>query len=293
MQAIKPKEILFIINPNSGGKNGNKIVSEIKAIDPSISCKTTHSLEDLEEVFRLNIEKYKVFIAVGGDGTVNQTIAYLCNRNDKIFGVLPMGSGNGFSRELDFGNSIKSLIESALKGDSVNIDLLSINGHKCVNAAGIGFDSFIAHKFQHSKNRGLISYIYHTFKSIFVFKPFHATITFNKQSLENKYHTIVIANTRQYGNNALIAPQADPSDGIFELVLIKPLPLYIYPFFAFKLFLGTLKNSKYIEYISLTDTVEIKSSFNKYHIDGEPKMITDKLSINMLHDKVRVLRCKC
>lgn len=60
---------------------------------------------------------------------------------------------------------------------------------------------------------------------------------------------ISIANTRQFGNNALISPNSTPNDGIFEIAMVKPFPFYYYPIFVIKIFLGTLKGSKYINYI--------------------------------------------
>ncbi|HKI88894.1 MAG TPA: acylglycerol kinase family protein, partial [Draconibacterium sp.] len=100
MPAIENKAILFIINPNSGRKRVSMLIKKIQSFDSDIGFITTHTLADLEETFNLNIERYKVFIVVGGDGTVNKVIQYLINRNDKILGVFPAGSGNGFSNEL-------------------------------------------------------------------------------------------------------------------------------------------------------------------------------------------------
>lgn len=290
MQPIENKDILVIINPNSGNKQVTKIVKEINSLHPDISIAISHHVKELEQTFQLNLEKYKAFIVVGGDGTVNEVIKYLHNRNDKILGILPAGSGNGFARELGFKKSIKSLIRDAKKGEFIDIDILSVNGKNCINVAGLGFDSFVAHDFQKRNSRGLKSYIFSVLKSVFVFKPFHATLIVDKKNIQGKFLMITIANTRQFGNNALISPQSKPNDGIFEVVLVKPFPIYFYPVFIIQLFSGLIKESKYVRILKVKDSLEIKSEFNKFHVDGEPQIFTNNLWVKMAQNKVRVIK---
>ncbi len=101
---------------------------------------------------------------------------------------------------------------------------------------------------------------------------------------------ISIANTRQFGNNAIISPQSKPDDGIFELVLVKPFPFYLYPSFIFRMFTNTLKASKYIDYIPVRNQVEIISDFKYYHIDGEPKKSSGNISVKLLETKISFLK---
>jgi len=290
MPAIEKKEILFIINPNSGNKKASKLIQKIHSIDSDIEAVVTRNLEELENIFRINIEKFTAFILVGGDGSVNEAIKYLINRNDKILGVFPAGSGNGFARELGFKKNIQTLIEDVKKGETLFVDILSVNNKNCINVAGLGFDSFVAHQFQKSKSRGFKNYIVSTLKSITTFRPFYAEIIIDSMKLKGEFQMITIANTRQFGNNAIISPQSIPNDGIFELVLVKQFPFYLYPKFVIKMFRGTLKDSKYISYFKVKKQVEITSTFNKYHIDGEPKVFDENLSVQLLTSKLRVLK---
>ena len=290
MQSIENEDILIIINPNSGNKRTRTIEKKIKSSGYNIPYVITENPDELGKIFEQNIEKYKAFIVAGGDGTVNEALKYLYRRNDKLFGVLPEGSGNGFSRELGFKRSLKSLIEDIKKGESIYVDILTINENICVNMAGLGFDGFVAQIFEKSNNRGLKNYIYAILKSIFLFKPFYATLTIDNKTIQGKFLMITVANTRQFGNNALIAPQASPDDGVFDLVLVRPFPFYLYPVFIVKLFLGTLKDSKYLTYLKLKDRVEIRSDFKIYHVDGEPRSCSDSLSVKMIENKARVIK---
>ncbi len=290
MKKFEDKDILFIINPNSGHKKSKKIAEKIS--DSGISCVITENEKELEKVFKEKIEKFKIFIVAGGDGTVNEAIKYLSDGNDKLLGIFPAGSGNGFARELGFKKNIKSLISDAKKGDFLLIDLLSVNNNLCINIAGIGFDSYVAHNFQKRKKRGLKSYISTVINAIFSFKPFNAEIITKNKIITEKLQMITIANTGQFGNNAIISPQSKPNDNIFELVLVKPFPFFIYPAFVFKLFFGLLKNSKYIKFIKVKDKLEIKTDFNLYHTDGEPKSFEKELSVKMLKNKIRIIKTR-
>ena len=292
MNPIEIKDILLIINPNSGKKNASAIVRELNAIAPNLSTVITQSLKELETTFARDLEKYKAFVVYGGDGTVNEAIKYLQGRNDKVLAVIPAGSGNGFARELGFKTSLKSLISDIKKGESISIDLLSINDEYCINVAGSGFDSFVAHDFQKRSGRGIQNYILSTLKAIFQFQSFKANITVDNVKIEDKFLMISIANTRQFGNNAIISPLSIPNDGIFELVLVKPFPLLYYPIVAFRLITGLLKESKHISFIKVSKHVKIKSDLKTYHIDGEPKTFTDELNAEMLTNKIRVIKTK-
>ena len=292
MPLVKDTDILFIINPHSGGRKATSIINQIAAIEPKISCLVTHDLNELKTAFQQNIEKYTVFIVAGGDGTVNEAVQYLIGRTDKIFGIFPAGSGNGFARELGFKKNLEALIEDAKKGESLEVDVLSVNEKNCINMAGLGFDSFVAHHFQQSKSRGLKNYMLSTLKSILIFKPFQAALHIDEKKMQGNFQMITVANTRQFGNNAIISPQSKPDDRIFELVLARPFPFYLYTNFVLRMFLGTLKESKYLSFIKVKKTIEIESDFKQYHIDGEPKTFDQKLTIRLLENRVRVLKTR-
>jgi len=229
-----------------------------------------NDLIKLEEEITKNFSNHKVFVAVGGDGTVNTLIKYLINHQDKYLAILPFGSGNGFANELGFKFDIDNLIEKISRGEILNIDVLEINKNFFINLAGIGLDAEIAHQFQTSKERGFINYIFSTIKTYFSFKPFNASIIGNGVQTEGLFKMVSIANTRQFGNNALISPASISNDGKFEVVLLNPVPIYDTLLFVYKLFKGTLEDSKYIHYLCLENSISIKTSCNKFHIDGDP-----------------------
>ncbi len=268
--SFKKEDIVFIINPHSGKKKPESLLKRIKKIDPSFDIHITNSIEDIDALAKTIIDKYKVFVIAGGDGTINHFANYLFNKKDKIMAVIPRGSGNGFAKELGFINNIKKLINHIYEGKTLYVDVIEINGRKFINAAGIGFDSCVAHLFAQRKNRGLSGYIASTLKCMRKFKSFNAKLQFDHINIDDNFKMVTLANTRQFGNNALIAPKANPSSGKLDIVLVKPFPLYYFPVFIVNMFAGKIKESKYISYHQTNSDIEIEADYNKFHIDGDP-----------------------
>ncbi len=287
---IKNEDIFFVVNVKSGKGEGVNIIKELCELGFENQFVATKSKWDFSEFINKNTAVFKVIVLVGGDGTINESLKYFYNKNDVLIGILPIGSGNGFARELGFKKSLPSLLKAINNGESINVDILSVNSDKFINVAGIGFDGLVAHHFQHKKGRGLRNYIICTIKSILEFKPFYAEIDIDNTIITGTFQMITIANTRQFGNNAIISPQSNPSDGIFEVVLIKQMPFYYLPKFVTNLFLGTLKKSKYIEFVQVKREVEINSQYSKCHIDGEPKIYENKMVIKKLKNNIKFVK---
>jgi diacylglycerol kinase (ATP) len=131
---------LFILNPGSGVPPINFIVSkDIERRRHEVSCCKSLTKEHTGSLIQKNFHKYDVFVAAGGDGTVH-TVATELVQSNKILGVLPLGSGNGFAKEFGFKLNLRSLISDINRAESVDIDVIEINDKLCLNVAGIGLD---------------------------------------------------------------------------------------------------------------------------------------------------------
>jgi len=280
MEKICLQDIILVINPRSG-TNSSKILNQFLDIAPNINYFISNSLEEFDIFLTTKLEKYKVLIICGGDGTINTSLKYLLKGSSLKLAILPNGSGNGFARELGFRGDIKELLNQILKGGTELVDVFKVNNELSCNMLGLGFDSYVAAEFDKKPTRGLKTYVICSIQALINYKPIEAKINVDGVVIEGKYYMINIANTRQFGNNALIAPQAIYNDGLIDLVLIKKIPFYIIPGFVIRLFLGKLKNSKYVRYVKAHSLV-IDSNSETYHVDGEPKALTESLNIEIL-----------
>ena len=232
MPAQPSNKALFILNPYAGVPPVKFIISkELKRRRDELSYYKSLSIDESGTLIRQNFDKYDVFVAAGGDGTVH-TVADQLVGTRKRLGVLPIGSGNGFAKELGFRPNIRSLLKDIEKNECFDIDVININNGLCLNVAGVGLDSFVAHSFDKLKTRGFWSYVGVTILNFIRLRPFHAEIKIpGEKTISEDLFVLTIANTRQFGNNAFIAPDAVPNDGMLDIVMIKPFPKILFPIF--------------------------------------------------------------
>lgn len=287
----KNSRALLILNPTSGVPPVTFIVTkDIERRKEEItSCKSL-SKTDTPPIIKENFDNFDIFIAAGGDGTVHSVATELVN-TDKVLGVLPLGSGNGFAREFGFRLNLRSLISNISKAESMKIDVIEINDLLCLNVAGIGLDSFVAHSFNDLKLRGFLPYVWLTLKTFLRLRPFHVKILSEGEVIvsENLF-VLTFANTRQFGNNAFIAPDARPNDGLMDLVLIKPFPKVFGPVFILRLFTKRINHSKYVRHIKTDKEIIIETCETRFHIDGEPLKISGKVHVRIRKDVLKVLK---
>ncbi len=284
---------LFILNPFAGIPPVKFIISkELSRRRHELSYYKSLSIDESGTLIQQNFEKYDVFVAAGGDGTVH-TVASKLIGSEKLLGVLPIGSGNGFAKELGFKPNIRSLLNDIEKKESLKIDTIEINNNLCLNVAGVGLDSFVAHSFNKLKTRGFWSYVGVTALNFFKLRPFHVTISIpGKAVISEDLFVLTVANTRQFGNNAYIAPEACPNDGKMDIVMIRPFPKIIFPFFIYRLFAKKLHKSKYVRYLKSNEEITIRTSETRFHIDGEPFTFSGDIVIRIKKNVLKVLKTK-
>lgn len=289
MHSFNNNKTIFLLNPNAGIAGISSFVKQLEKLRNEFDYCTFSNIEEFRSFMKSGKNDYDTFIAAGGDGTVNSLAAELID-SGKIIGVFPLGSGNGFAREMGFRKNFRSIVEDIRRKESFEIDVLFINDIPGINVSGIGIDSLVAHEFQNFNHRGIWNYGVAALKTLIRIKPFNVSISLGSNKIEDRFFMVSVANTRQFGNNALLAPMALPDDGKFNLVLLKPFPKILSPWFVFKMLTGTLKDSKYIKYIESEDPVIIRSEESRVHIDGEPVIIKDVISVSIRKNALRVLK---
>jgi len=293
MHTPKNQKALFILNPTAGMQPVNFLVSkELHRLKNELTCLKSLTAADSKTLIKNNLDNHNVFIAAGGDGTVH-TVASKLVGSEKILGVLPLGSGNGFAKEFGFNLNLRSLLNDIKKAESIDIDVIEINDMLCLNVAGIGLDSFVADSFSKLKLRGFLPYVWLTLKTFLQLRPFHVTIKCGGDEIfSDKLFVLTVANTRQFGNYAFIAPAARPNDGIIDLVLIKPFPKILGPLFIIRLFTKRINKSKYVRLIKTDKEIVIQTDETRFHIDGEPLEISGKAVIKIKREVLKVLKTK-
>lgn len=284
------QDILFVINPNSGRKrNNDELLENInKYLDTHqyrpIIAFTERSQHASELVKKHLSDGVKEFVAVGGDGTVNEVASELLFTGATL-NIISKGSGNGLARHLGVYQSDEICIRRINGGVVSEIDAGRINGIPFLCTAGLGFDAFAAEKFSKTKGRGLRNYIKVGLQSYFSFEPID--ILFDNSA--RKVFSITFGNASQFGNNAYITPDAIIDDGLLDCCIVNEHPKAAVCKLGIQLFNGTIRKSKYVEYFK-AKTFEFKTkSLALIHYDGEAKFLdTDILKIEILEKALKV-----
>jgi len=141
------------------------------------------------------------------------------------------------------------------------------------------------------KLRGFLPYVWLTLKTFLQLRPFHVKITCAGEVIvSEELFVLTIANTRQFGNNAFIAPDALPNDGKIDLVLIRPFPKIFGPVFVIRLFTKRINKSKYVWHIRTDKEIIIQTDENRFHVDGEPFCISGEVIVRIKKEVLKVLK---
>lgn len=281
------KNVAFIINPNSAKKNYKPFLKLLQKNVDDLTYYISESLRGTEEFIEENFSSIEIFVAVGGDGTISSVAKKLINTK-KILAIFPAGSGNGFSNETNFNKNLDELLAKIQAGSFREIDTFQVNEHLSINVSGTGFDGAVVKEFEKT-SRGFANYIKVSTKTFFKYDPIH--ITFGSDQFKDHdgtYLMMNIANTRQFGNNAYIAPHASTVDGLVEVVLVKKFPFWYAPVFGFRMFNKSLQENKYITYLSVP-SIEFSVNTKDWHLDGEYMEINSPVHIKVNPKSLRIL----
>ncbi|MGV3705891.1 MAG: diacylglycerol/lipid kinase family protein [Arcticibacter sp.] len=279
------KNILFVINPISGGKSKRNfpllakqhLDTDVYNADFILTAYAGHAYELAKKAAE---EGADVVVAVGGDGTINEVGTALIGTGTKM-GIIPCGSGNGLARSLNIPLSWKAAVMQLNGFRSRPIDTGILNEYRFFNMAGTGFDAHISNEFASLKGRGFVGYVKKAFSEVLNYQSRHYRLTIDGDVYEREAFMISFANSSQYGNNAYIAPAALLDDGIIDICIIKPFPLYLFISMGLRMFAKTSEQSRYVEIIK-GRSVRIESVTNTLvHIDGEAKKIEKEISISV------------
>ncbi|OOQ57665.1 diacylglycerol/lipid kinase family protein [Mucilaginibacter pedocola] len=287
------RKALFIINPVSGGKRKDGVPELIKQY-------LDHSQFDYQTIFSTGIKHardvareqsrfYDIIVAVGGDGTVNEVASAIAG-TDTTLGVIPYGSGNGLSRFLSVPMNAEGAIKGINTGRAVTIDAGKMNGRWFFNMAGMGFDAHISQVFaDRSTKRGFTGYLKSSFQEIASYKAQQYHINIDGVVYQREAFMLSIANSSQYGNNAHVSPTASVQDGLLDVCIIKPFPLYRFPEMGFRMILKATESSKYVEIIKGKNITITRSQPGPIHLDGEPREAGVDIDINVMPGALKII----
>jgi diacylglycerol kinase (ATP) len=284
------KNVIFVVNPISGDLDKSDLLDSAKEFSVIndfnlIVYETTGNNDStaLQSLFdQCNPER---IVVAGGDGTIKM-VAESMETHNIIIGILPAGSANGLSVDLNLPTTLEENLEVAFLHHYIEIDIISINGKKSIHLSDIGINADLVKKYEESDLRGFWGYAMQAYQTLKESdEPFSASITANNETVYHTARMIVIANSQKYGTGVTINPNGRMNDGKFELIILKSLDILLLG----KIITGNMPiDSEDIVIIS-TDKAFIKTDRPvNFQIDGEYCGAQEELEIHILHKQMKI-----
>ena len=224
-------EHLFIINPAAGSRNRTDAYSEVihrlckeKGLDYEIRVSTAPG--ECHRIAREAAETGREvrLYACGGDGTLNEVMSGAAGFENAAVTVFSGGSGNDFVKIFDDPKAFFDL-ERLLDAQETTFDLIDCNDSLCLNICSVGLDARIGTDVSHYKRlpllHGFRAYAASTVVNVIRGIAEHYVVEVNGQTYDADHTLICICNGRYYGGGFYAMPDADPTDGKLDVLLVK------------------------------------------------------------------------
>ena len=222
---------LFIINPAAGSRDRTKyyrqIIKEIctrKGVDYEIKVSEApgHCQTLAREAALTGIE-HKIY-ACGGDGTLNEVAAGAAGFDNVSVTVFSGGSGNDFTKLFSDAEAFRDL-EKLMDSEEVSFDMIRCNDDLALNICSVGLDARIGTDVSNYKRLPLLSgfraYAASTVVNVIKGIAEHYVVELEGQRIDGDQTLICACNGRFYGGGFNPVPEADPTDGLLDILLIK------------------------------------------------------------------------
>ncbi|MCI9028080.1 MAG: YegS/Rv2252/BmrU family lipid kinase [Lawsonibacter sp.] len=228
-------QLLFIYNPTSGTGQVKAALAPVLDVFAKAGWLTTayptQCRGDAARVVRELGPRFDRVVCAGGDGTLSEAAAGLLELDcPPPLGYIPFGSTNDCATTLRLPRKPReAALVAAGTGLPLPMDIGRLNDTTFVYVAAFGAFTKVAYDTpQDLKNTfGHLAYIFAGIASLPTIAPYHMTVEFDGQTLEDDFYFGMVSNSQSIGG--LKPPKAERvvlDDGLFEVTLVrKPLKL--------------------------------------------------------------------
>lgn len=286
---------LFIINPAAGSHDQTaeyteKIETLCAGLDYRIAVsECPGDCLRLAREAALTGEAYRIY-ACGGDGTLNEVAAGAAGHENAAITAFAGGSGNDFVKLFSEPKAFSDL-QRLLDAQTVTFDMIRCNERLALNICSVGLDARIGTDVGKFKRlpflHGFNAYIASTVINLFRGIAEHYVVEIDGQRIEDDFTFVCACSGRFYGGGFNPVPEADPTDGLLDVLLVKKVCLLQVPGI-----IGKYKNGRYRELPQLvthyrTKQVRILCDGEvPVNVDGELLPAQD-VTIRLAEEKVR------
>lgn len=266
----------LVINPIAGSGRGAALGREVAgyfAAKKLSYCIITAASalkirQNLTEFLDINGESCEGVISVGGDGLAHLVLQLVVPR--KIpFAVVAGGTGNDFLRAMGWQiDGLTAQLDAVTSRNPTPIDLGLVDSEWFGAVLSTGFDSVVNEKANTLKwPKGPMKYNVAIAMELPKFTPLQYRIEMDNQNIETEAMLIAIGNGSSYGGGMKVCPDADMSDGLFDVMVLRPVSKFEFLRVFPKVFSGAHINHPQVD-IYRTSKVSLQAGAIAY-ADGE------------------------
>ena len=288
---------LFIVNPAAGSKNRTdyyreKIKAACEKRGLTYQIQISQAPGDCRRLARAAAEtggKYRIY-ACGGDGTLNEVVSGAAGFPNVSVTVFSGGSGNDFVKVFDDPKAFFDL-ERLLDCEEAAFDLIRVNDRIALNICSVGLDARIGTDVGRYKRlpllHGFQAYAASTVINVVKGISEHYVAEINGEVIDGEQTFICVCNGRYYGGGFNPVPEADLTDGLLDVLMVKKVSRLQVPFV-----IGKYKNGRYAELPELvkhyrTDRVKILCDKPAaVNVDGE-LLTAREVEFRVANEKIR------
>ena len=272
---VKP---YVIFNPVAGSvSDRGAVLVQLGWLKPAV-VRVTRKRTDAEKFAREAIRKNCRYIVIaGGDGTLNQVVNGIARQRDKVcLGLIPLGTGNDFARSLGLPAAIGDNIDILLSKKTRRIDLVRVRSKRIryfVNVSAGGFSGVVDEKLtpKIKQTWGPLAYLRSAAAALPQLHTYRTQIVFDdKEQLSLELYNVVIGNGRFVACGLPIAPDADLSDGLLDVILIPNHPAPRIALLAAEMLLGKHLSGDAIIFRRARKIAVRARPRMWFNVDGEP-----------------------
>jgi YegS/Rv2252/BmrU family lipid kinase len=239
-------KIRVIVNPKAGAGAAGQKIPDIKRVfaTRNVECEVRET-RGAGDAIRLSREArtdgVPLLVVVGGDGTLNEVSqAYVDEEGNPLegppLGIIPAGTGGDFRKSFDLGmgvdEAIGRIVDSAPRPLDLGIvDLTGDDGRPVrtafVNIASFGISGRVDRLVNQSPKwmGGRLAFAIGSLRAMATYRNAPVVVRVDGAPWhEGRVVLVAIANGRFFGGGMQIAPRADPSDGLFDVVVMGDMP---------------------------------------------------------------------
>lgn len=225
MTSVLDERVLAIVNPAAGNGAGERVAlrlsGELRKQGLRVDVVRTPARDEAARLAREGAaDGYRLILAAGGDGTVNEIANGLVG-SGAVLALYPIGSGNDFARALGYPRRTRDIARFLRAARRRAIDLGELNGRVFVNAAGVGIDGHVAKRVSAATRIAgrTLGYLAGALVGIATYRPQPMRVLIDGELTSGSFLAVVAANGTHFGSGMHVAPQASLDDGQLDVVL--------------------------------------------------------------------------